>query len=390
VTTPHDPQKPHKAGKTPTKADLARYRANRQNEIDGAAQYHAMATGEARANVADLYRKLAAMEEKHAGFWEERLRAAGVDPGPRRAGWRARTLSWFARRFGAETILPTMATAEYTGRNDYVAQTETRGTQMTEEERHHARVLENLMTKSKTGVEGSTLGRIEGRHRSASGNALRAAVLGANDGLCSNLSLLMGIAGASANHRVILLTGIAGLLSGACSMALGEWVSVTSARELAEREVKIEKSELESQPEEEREELQLIYESKGLSVHEAKELSTKLMRDPRSALDALAREELGIDPSELGGSPWVAALTSLLLFATGAIVPLAPFFFLTGNTATMACVAAGGAGLFAIGAAITLFTGRSALFSGARQLALGGAAAGVTFAIGHAIGVAIG
>jgi len=375
---------------TPSKGDIARYRANRQSEVDGAAQYHAMAAGETRANVADLYRKLAAMEEKHAKFWEDRLQAAGVDPGPRRASWRARTLSWLARRFGAETILPTMATAEYTGRNVYVEQKETSGTQMTEEERHHARLLENLMTKSKTGVEGATLGRIEGRHRSASGNALRAAVLGANDGLCSNLSLLTGIAGAGASHRVILLTGIAGLLAGACSMALGEWVSVTSARELATREMSIEKSELESQPEEEREELQLIYESKGLSVHEAKELSTKLMKDPRSALDALSREELGIDPTDLGGSPGVAALTSLLLFSLGAVVPLGSFFFLEGTSAIVTCVAAGGAGLFAIGSAITLFTGRSALFSGARQLVLGFAAAGATFAIGHAIGVAIG
>ena len=375
---------------TPSKGDIARYRANRQSEVDGAAQYHAMAAGETRANVADLYRKLAAMEEKHAKFWEDRLQAAGVDPGPRRASWRARTLSWLARRFGAETILPTMATAEYTGRNVYVAQKETSGTQMTEEERHHARLLENLMTKSKTGVEGATLGRIEGRHRSASGNALRAAVLGANDGLCSNLSLLTGIAGAGASHRVILLTGIAGLLAGACSMALGEWVSVTSARELATREMSIEKSELESQPEEEREELQLIYESKGLSVHEAKELSTKLMKDPRSALDALSREELGIDPTDLGGSPGVAALTSLLLFSLGAVVPLGSFFFLEGTSAIVTCVAAGGAGLFAIGSAITLFTGRSALFSGASQLVLGFAAAGATFAIGHAIGVAIG
>ncbi len=375
---------------TPSKSDILRYRANLQAEVDGAAQYHAMASGEARANVADLYRKLAAMEEKHAKFWEDRLHAAGVNPGPRRASWRARTLAWLARRFGAETILPAMATSEYTGRNAYVTQQETSGTQMTEEERHHARLLENLMTKSKTGVEGATLGRIEGRHRSASGNALRAAVLGANDGLCSNLSLLTGIAGAGVAHRAILLTGIAGLLAGACSMALGEWVSVTSARELATREVNIEKSELESQPEEEREELQLIYESKGLSVHEAKELSSKLMMDPHSALDALAREELGIDPSELGGSAWVAALTSLLLFSLGAIVPLGPFFFLDGARATLACVGAGGVGLFAIGAAITLFTGRSALFSGARQLALGFAAAGVTFAIGRAIGVAIG
>ena len=215
-------------------------------------------------------------------------------------------------------------------------------------------------------------------------------MLGANDGLCSNLSLLTGIAGAGASHRVILLTGIAGLLAGACSMALGEWVSVTSARELASREMSIEKSELERQPEEEREELQLIYESKGLSVHEAKELSTKLMKDPRSALDALSREELGIDPTELGGSAGVAALTSLLLFSLGAVVPLGSFFFLEGTSAIVTCVAAGGAGLFAIGSAIAALHRRSVLFSGARQLVLGFAAAGATFAIGHAIGIAIG
>ncbi len=372
-----------------TKEDVARYFANRQEEIDGAAQYRAMAVGEERKAVADLYDKLAAMEEKHAAFWEERLRLAGVDPGPRRVGWRAKTLAWMARRFGAQMILPSMATQEYAGRNHYLGQVETAGTRMTEEERTHARLLENLLTKSATGVEGATLGRIEGRHRSASGNALRAAVLGANDGLCSNLSLVMGVAGASANHRVIVLTGVAGLLAGACSMALGEWVSVTSARELAEREIRIERSELEENPEEEREELQLIYESKGLGLGEARALSTKLMKDPQMALDALSREELGIDPNELGGSPAVAALTSLFLFSLGAIIPLAPFFFWTGRAGTLASVIAGGVGLFAIGAAITLFTGRSALFSGARQLLLGFTAAAVTFAIGHLIGVAI-
>jgi VIT1/CCC1 family predicted Fe2+/Mn2+ transporter len=172
-------------------------------------------------------------------------------------------------------------------------------------------------------------------------------------------------------------------------MALGEWVSVTSARELAEREIRIERSELEENPEEEREELQLIYESKGLGLGEAKALSTKLMKDPHMALDALSREELGIDPTELGGSPAVAALTSLLLFSLGAIVPVAPFFFLSGRAGTLASIGAGGLGLFAIGAAITLFTGRSALFSGARQLLLGFTAAAITFAIGHLIGVAI-
>jgi VIT1/CCC1 family predicted Fe2+/Mn2+ transporter len=375
---------------TATKADIARYLTNRQAEIDAAAQYRAMAEGEARATVADVYRKLAAVEEKHAGFWEERLHKAGVTTGPRAPSWRARTLVWLARRFGAELILPTVASQEYGDRNTYLAHPETRGTSMTEEERMHARVLENLLSKSKRGVEGATLGRLEGRHRSASGNALRAAVLGANDGLCSNLSLVMGVAGAAVDHRTILLTGLAGLLAGACSMALGEWVSVTSARELAEREVGIERSELEESPQEEREELQLIYESKGLTPKEAGEVSKKLMHDPKTALDALTREELGIDPEELGGSPVVAALTSLFLFAIGAIVPVLPFFFLTGLRATLASVLCSGVGLFGIGAIITLFTGRPAWLSGGRQLLLGFGAAAVTFGIGKAIGVAVG
>lgn len=370
------------------KSDAARYFENRQEEIDSAAQYHAMADAESRPTVADVYRKLAGIEEKHIAFWEKRLSDAKVSFGPRAPSTRARVLMWLAKRFGAQLILPTVASQEYTGRNAYLKQPETQGTKMTEEERMHARILESLLAKSR-GVEGAVLGKLEGRHRSVGGNALRAAVLGANDGLCSNLSLVMGVAGAAVDHRTIVLTGLAGLLAGACSMALGEWVSVTSSRELAEREIRIEKRELEETPEEEREELQLIYESKGLSKEEAKELSQKLMENADTALDALTREELGIDPEELGGSPWVAAFTSLSLFALGAIIPVAPLFFLRGNPGTFASVGAAGVGLFAIGALISLFTGRSPLLSGGRQLALGFLAAAVTFAIGKAIGVAV-
>jgi VIT1/CCC1 family predicted Fe2+/Mn2+ transporter len=166
-------------------------------------------------------------------------------------------------------------------------------------------------------------------------------------------------------------------------------VSVTSARELAEREVRIEKSEIEENPTEEREELQLIYESKGLTQKEADKLSQALMKDQRTALDALSREELGIDPEELGGSAWTAAITSFFLFAVGAVVPVAPFLIVTGASAPIASIAAGGIGLFLIGAAISLFTGRGFLWSGTRQLLLGFAAAGVTYAIGHLIGVAV-
>ncbi|HVZ36371.1 MAG TPA: VIT1/CCC1 transporter family protein, partial [Polyangiaceae bacterium] len=268
-------------------------------------------------------------------------------------------------------------------------QSETRGTAMTGEERMHARVLGKLLGGSAAGVRGPALANLEGRHRNVGGNALRAGVLGANDGLCSNLSLVMGVAGASGDARLITLSGLAGLLAGSFSMALGEWISVTSARELAGREMRIERAELEQSPEEEREELRLIYEAKGLDQAEANQLSQKLMADPQTALDALSREELGIDPVELGGSALVAAVTSFLLFALGAIVPVLPFLFLRGPVAIETSLGASGLGLFIIGAAITLFTGRSVWLSGGRQLVLGFAAAAVTFGIGKAIGVAV-
>jgi VIT1/CCC1 family predicted Fe2+/Mn2+ transporter len=370
------------------KSDIQRWLESRQDEVDSAFPYLAMAAGERRTAVADVYRRLAAVEEKHAAFWEKRLRDAGHSLGPRRPTIRARVLRYLARQFGAGAVLPTIASTEYVQRNDYLTHPETQGTAMTEEERMHARVLGNVLAKA-SALEGGAVARIEGRHRNVGGNALRAAVLGANDGLSSNLSLVMGVAGATVDHQTILLTGLAGLLAGACSMALGEWVSVTSARELAEREVRIEKSEVEENPTEEREELQLIYESKGLTQKEADELSHALMKDERTALDALSREELGIDPEELGGSAWTAAVTSFFLFAVGAIVPVLPFLFVTGTLAPIASIAAGGLGLFLIGAAISLFTGRGFLWSGTRQLLLGFAAAGVTYVIGHFIGVAV-
>jgi VIT1/CCC1 family predicted Fe2+/Mn2+ transporter len=199
----------------------------------------------------------------------------------------------------------------------------------------------------------------------------------------------MGVAGAAINRHGILITGVAGLIAGACSMALGEWVSVTSARELAEREIRIESSELEEDPKGEGEELQLIYESKGLSSDEAKRVVDQMLSDKTATLDALAREELGIDPTELGGSAWEAALASFMLFALGAVVPILPFFGTAGRVAVVASVGLSALALFAIGAAITIFTGVSVLRSGSRQLALGLGAAGVTFLIGRAIGATL-
>jgi len=369
--------------------DLKRYRANWQEEIDSAARYRAMADAEREPGRAQVYRDLADMEERHAGFWEKRLSDAGAPTGPRLLSPRARILIWLARRFGPGAILATVATDERRGRTGYDTQPETAGTGMRSQERMHARLLGSLAME-RGGTSGAELARLEGRHRTVGGNALRAAVLGANDGLSSNLSLVMGVAGAAPDQRAVLLAGIAGLVAGAASMEMGEWVSVTSAREAAERELEMERTEIELEPADEQEELELLYRAKGLDPAKAKALSAELMSRPGAALDVLAREELGLDPEELGGSPLTAAATSFLLFALGAAVPVLPFFFLRGGTATLVSLGVSAVVLFVIGTAITLFTGRSIWKSGFRQLLLGLGAAAVTHGIGRLVGVAIG
>ncbi len=239
-------------------------------------------------------------------------------------------------------------------------------------------------------MEGSALAALEGRHRSTGGNALRAAVLGANDGLVSNLSLVMGVAGATLNNHTVLITGIAGLLAGAISMALGEWLSVQSSRELFSHQIKIESAEVAQHPEEEVEELALIYEARGLNREQARTLAGSIVANAESAVDTLAREELGIDPGELGGSAWEAALTSFILFALGAIIPVSPFIFITGITAVYVSILLSIIGLFILGAVITLFTGKPVWFSGLRMVIFGLLAAAVTFGIGRLIGASIG
>ncbi|MDF3043484.1 MAG: protein of unknown function, transrane, partial [Thermomicrobiales bacterium] len=239
-------------------------------------------------------------------------------------------------------------------------------------------------------LPGEAVARLEGRHRAGGGNALRAAVLGANDGLVSNASLVMGVAGAELSGQAILITGLAGLMAGSLSMALGEWLSVQSARELFEHQIGIEREELLAAPEEEAEELALIYQAKGLDPARARELGQRLVQDHDAALDTLAREELGIDPEELGGSAWVAAITSFLLFAVGAIIPVLAYFFVAGTTALIISVVLSVIGLFVIGAAITVITGRSALRSGLRQVLFGVAAATITFGVGRLFGTTLG
>ncbi|MGA7615680.1 MAG: VIT1/CCC1 transporter family protein, partial [Thermoanaerobaculia bacterium] len=218
----------------------------------------------------------------------------------------------------------------------------------------------------------------------------RAAVLGANDGLVSNLSLVMGVAGAAMAARSILITGLAGLLAGAGSMALGEWLSVKSSRELYEHQIATEEAELIAAPEEEKEELALIYQSRGLDEARALDLAEQMMSNHETALDTLAREELGINPEELGGSAWEAAITSFFLFAVGAIIPVIPYFFTSGMDAVAWSVGFSTIGLFAIGSAITLFTGRPVILSGGRQVVFGLTAAALVYGIGRLVGVSLG
>lgn len=359
---------------------------NWQAELNNAALYRTLAAVEKDARLAEVYGRMAAVEEGHAATLAEQLRAGGGDLPAFRLSWRTRTLSALAKRFGPGFVLPSIVTMEDMASQGY-GQEAGRGA-MAAQEQSHARLLRTI-TGTTGGMEGARLAQMEGRHRSAGGNALRAAVLGANDGLVSNLSLVMGVAGAAMAGGTILLTGLAGLLAGAISMALGEWLSVQSSRELYQHQIAQETAEIIADPQEEMEELALIYEARGLEQAQARQLAEQLFSNQQTAVAALAREELGINPEELGGSAWEAAITSFVLFATGAIIPVIAYFFLSGLAAVALSVVLSTFGLFAIGAAITLFTGRKVLYSGLRQVLFGLAAAAVTYAIGRLVGVSL-
>lgn len=367
-------------------SDRRRWTAYWQDEIDSATVYRAMAAAEDHPQLAEVYRRLAATEADHAAFWAARLAAAGNEPGPAVPTRRARVLAWLARRFGPDLVVPVMRGGEVAGGAGYAGQPEAAGTGMAADERSHDRLLALIAETPGPGAAGPVLARLEGRHRRTSGNALRAAVLGANDGLVSNLSLVMGVAGAALASGTVLVTGLAGLVAGAGSMAMGEWLSVQSSRELYRRQLAVEAAELESAPEAEAAELALIYEAKGLDADRAAQVADRLVGDRGTALDTLAREELGIDPDELGGSALEAAGTSFLLFALGAVVPVLPFFWLAGSAAIGTSLALSVVALFAIGAGITLLTGRGVLGAGGRQVAIGLAAAAMTFGVGRLIG----
>jgi VIT1/CCC1 family predicted Fe2+/Mn2+ transporter len=372
----------------PTAADIARYTENLQGEVDAIALYALLAEKESSETLRHFYVRMVEVETIHANVWRARLEAAGVDTSRMSPAWRARVLMFVARHFGPSLVVPTIAEREASDEAMYDEQPEALA-RMPGDERSHARLFRELATGR--GIEGGAIARIEGRHRGSGGNQLRAAVLGANDGLVSNLSISMGVAGASQGGHAVLIAGMAGMLAGALSMAIGEWLSVQSARELFAHHVKVEREELLNVPDEEEEELTLIYQSKGLTAQQARLMAQSIVGgDLGRAVDTLAREELGIDPNELGGSAWVAAITSFFLFALGAIVPLSPFFFATGLPAVVASIVVSALALMVVGAAITVVTGSSVIRTGGRQVLLGLFAAAVTFGLGTLVGRAVG
>jgi VIT1/CCC1 family predicted Fe2+/Mn2+ transporter/rubrerythrin len=357
-----------------------------RTEVDAAYLYARIAANEPDDQVAQLFREMAAIERGHAEHAFEELERQGhvkAMPGP---SWRARALDRIGRLLGYDHVIAQLMDVEKGLAQASVALKQRTGAPLSGNEQNHVRILRTLMA-NKRGLGGEQLGRIEGRHKSVGGNALRAAVLGANDGLVSNMSLVMGVAGATEGEQGVLLAGLAGLLAGALSMALGEWISVKSSQELYERQMALEMTELETNPEGERKEIALILMAKGIGAAEADRLADELMRDKGKAHALLVKEELGINAEELQGSAWEAAIASFFLFAVGAILPVLPFFFLHGPKAIGLSLGLSALGLFGIGGAITLFTGRSLLSSGMRQVLFGLAAAAITFGIGRLIGV---
>jgi len=367
------------------KSDIERYRTNYLAEQEGSNLYTSLAQTEKDPHLAELYQRMAETEQRHAGIWADYLRKSGETVPTYSAGWRIRMIIWLAKHFGVNSVLPMISSMERGASHDYDTQPEARAAGMPKDERSHERLFRSVEITG-GGVAGPALARFEGRHRGTGGNALRAAVLGASDGLTTNLSLVMGVAGANLPGHTILFTGLAGMLAGALSMSIGEWLSVQSARELYTHQIAVERQELIDMPEEEREELALIYESKGIDRETANRMAERIMSQGETALDTLAREELGINPEELGGSAWTASIMSFFLFAIGAVIPVIPFAFGSGTIAVLVSLLLGTLGFFIIGVGITLTTGAPLLKSAGRQVLLGLAAAAITFGLGSLVG----
>ncbi|HEY7737360.1 MAG TPA: VIT1/CCC1 family protein [Candidatus Limnocylindrales bacterium] len=401
-----------------TVTDTARSLENLKLERDAIVLYEALARIERDERRSAAFDHIAANERRHAEIWATRLRELGVDvPPPGSPRLRIRFIVLLARLFGTRSVSDLVQALEGDEEELYEAQADPDVESIAADEREHAEIWKRLDAGApasgparSTGARfrlanpardgrqvarlarsPSEIGLAERWHRNAQSGTLRAVIFGVSDGLVSNLSLVMGVAGAAGaagEPRFILLAGIAGLLAGSCSMAAGEYISMQSQRELFERQIELERAELEAMPEEEEAELVTVFRSKGFTQDEAARIAHRLIADPKTALDTLVREELGLDPDELG-SPWGAATGSFLAFAAGAAIPVIPYLLGTGAPAFMATIVLSLAALFAVGAGVSLLTGRSTLYSGTRQVGIGAAAAAITFLVGNLLGVTV-
>ena len=359
---------------------------NIQTEIDASYLYQILAEHEEDPNIVNVFRQMSEIEKGHAiAFMKiNNLDPANMPP----PSLRARLLNKIGKLFGYDFILGVLMDTEKNISLSVINSRKNVNSERSLSDTAHVTILQNIASNHPS-VSGNYLARFEKRHRSVGGNALRAAVLGGNDGLVSNFSLVMGIAGAASGQSTVLFTGLAGLLAGALSMALGEWISVTSSKELYENQMQLELEELENNPEGEQWELALIYQSKGIPEEQAKQMAKDIISNKELAHEVLIKEELGINKEDLEGSAMEAAVASFILFAVGAIIPVIPFFFVGGFRAIILSSIFSGFGLFLIGASITLFTGKSIWHSGFRQVVFGLAAAAITFGIGRLIGTSV-
>ncbi len=383
---------------------------NLKLERDAIVLYDALATIERDGRRAGAFQRIAANERRHADIWASKLAELGVEVPPAgRPRARVRFIVLIARVFGTKAVSELVKALEGDEEEAYDAQDSSPEVEaIAADEREHARIWDELrdsagppgaISATIGGRDGvaiarrartpSEIGAVETWHRAdGRSGTLRAVIFGVSDGLVSNLSLVMGVAGAAAQDpRFILLAGVAGLLAGSFSMAAGEYISMQSQRELFEHQIALERAEMAAMPEEEEAELAAAYRAKGFTPDEATRIARRIFQDPEAALDTLVREELGLDPDQLG-SPVRAAFGSFLAFAVGAAVPVIPYAFGGGTVVLVVSLVVSLIALFAVGAGVSLLTGRGLVFSGARQLAIGLAAAIVTYGIGTVIGVA--
>lgn len=352
--------------------DIAAMLASLQEERTSALLYQSMEAVESDPHRAALFAKLRAASERQSSLWEARLREARATIPSFYTPFRARLVARLIRWLGPRPMLPVLAAMKVRGLSIY---------------RSSPAIFQRAAAELTLGAAAAPAP--ETWHRAQQGGgALRAAVFGVNDGLVSNASLIVGVAAAGTDPHGVVIAGFSGLLAGSLSMATGEYVSVKTQRELLEHQIALERHELEAMPEEEVDELAAIYETKGLSPDAARTVASRLIADPQQGLDTLAREELGLNPSDLV-SPVSAALASFASFAAGAMIPLVPFLVPSPQPGLWGSLIAMEAGLLIVGGLMSLFTGRGVIWSAARMALLGSAAAGATFLIGRWLGVAV-